>query len=235
MPKINKLNIKIFFLDLQKFAFHKKITLQNSTTISLHARFTPSWQALPNNVMRQKSKMVSGSKQAPNGNCLSKNLEEAEDCTSQNFVDLGEIKKENNDNLDPEYPVGEDPINIRGMRKKRKITQQKNLNHGPFQTNSSFIQEGNKSIKCTFCETSFNQMKSMKLHISSVHEGKKPFKCSTCDYKTSTKQHLSLHISSVHEGKKPFKCSTCDYKCSQKGSLTGHIAAVHGGKKLFKC
>ena len=42
------------------------------------------------------------------------------------------------------------------------------------------------------------------MHIASVHEGKKPFKCSICDYTFAQKKTLTNHISSVHEGKKAF-------------------------------
>ena len=146
--------------------------MQKSTRISLHERF---------------------SKQILNGNCISKNLEKETD-----FVDLGEIKKEKIDNTDADYPVEEDPLDINGMRKKGKIIEQENLENGQFTNFISSIHEGNKLIKCAFCETNFNQIKSMQLHIASVHEGKKPFKCSICDYKCSTKQKLTKHISSKH-------------------------------------
>ena len=111
--------------------------------------------------MVQKPETVSGSKLSANGNCLSKNLAQGTDCTDQQFVDIGEIKKEQIENIDAEYPVGEDPLNICGMRKKRKRTQQEKLNNnGQYKTD-----------------------------IASVHQGKKPFKCSMCDYKCSQKGH----------------------------------------------
>ena len=197
----------------KKFAFQKKITLQHATSISLHARFTPSKNTSTIHAMRQKSEVVSESVRLPNGNCQSKNLEQEKDSTDQNFVDLDEIKKVEMENLDQE-----DPLNVCGMRKKRKGSQPKKLNtdKGQFETKLSSVQEGNEPFKCAFCDTVFDQVKSLKLHMASIHEGKKPFKCSICDYKCSQKGNLTQHIASTHESKKPFKCSICDYKCSRK-------------------
>ena len=53
---------------------------------------------------------------------------------------------------------------------------------------------------------------TLKLHVSSVHEGNKPIKCKFCEYLCSTKGVVKNHISSVHERKKPFQCKVCDIK-----------------------
>ena len=119
--------------------------------------------------MVQKPETVSGSKLSPNGNCLAKNLAEGTDCTDHQFVDLGEIKKEKLENIDEEYLEGEDPLNICGMRKKRKRTQQEKLNNnGQHKTDIT-------SFKCSICDYIYSTKQRLTFHIVSVHEGKKPF------------------------------------------------------------
>ena len=101
--------------------------MENSTRISLHERF---------------------SKQALNGNCISKNLEKETD-----FVDIREMKNEKSDNLPEENPVGEDPLNVNGMSIKGNIIEQKNLDNGQFTNFISTNHERKKQIKCTFFVT----------------------------------------------------------------------------------
>ena len=113
--------------------------------------------------MGQKIEKVSGSKLNPNGNCQLKTLEKDPDCTNQYAVDLGEIEKEQSENLDVEYHVAEDPLNVNGMHTKSNI----------------------KPFKCSSCDNKFTAKQSLNHHIVSVHEGKKPFKCSICDYRCS--------------------------------------------------
>ena len=73
---------------------------------------------------------------------------------------------------------------------------------------------GEKSFKCSICDSTFSKKLDVNRHIDSVHEGKRPYKCSFCNISFGIKQNLTRHITSVHEKKKPFK------KCSKWDSIS---------------
>ncbi|XP_044750806.1 myoneurin-like [Coccinella septempunctata] len=89
------------------------------------------------------------------------------------------------------------------------------------------------STRCTICERTFANRKSLKIHIQSVHEKFKPYVCDVCGHKTSRKAMLELHLR-LHTGDKPHHCPHCSYRTGDSNCLRKHVMKHYGYKK-YSC
>ena len=102
---------------------------------------------------------------------------------------------------------------------------------------NSTIHERKNLYKCIFCDASFSNHISLKIHtelLHRLHEGRKSHKCLICDYICYSSKTLKKHIDEVHDGK-TFKCTICNVGFAQKNSLMKHIATIHEGKNPYQC
>lgn len=65
---------------------------------------------------------------------------------------------------------------------------------------NSTIHEGKNLYKCIFCNASFSNHISLKIHDKLLHEERKPHKCLICDYICYRSKNLKKHIDEVHDG-----------------------------------
>ena len=64
---------------------------------------------------------------------------------------------------------------------------------------NSTIHKGKNLYKCIFCDASFSNDISLKIHNELLHEGRKPHKCLICDYICYSSKNLKKHINEVHD------------------------------------
>lgn len=76
------------------------------------------------------------------------------------------------------------------------------------------------SIKCEFCETTFDHQDALKQHLR-LHSRRKPYKCEDCGAKFSYNSTLEWHKKS-HTGEMPFKCDECGAQFLQNSMLVWH-------------
>ena len=67
---------------------------------------------------------------------------------------------------------------------------------------------------------------------STIHEGKNLYKCIFCDDSFSNHISLKIHNELLHVERKPHKCLICDYICYSSKNLKKHSDEVHDGKNL---
>lgn len=76
------------------------------------------------------------------------------------------------------------------------------------------------SVKCEFCDTSFDNQETLKQHLR-LHSRRKPYKCDDCGAKFSYNSTLEWHKKS-HTGEMPFKCDECGAQFLQDSMLVWH-------------
>lgn len=76
------------------------------------------------------------------------------------------------------------------------------------------------SIKCEFCDTTFDNQETLKQHLR-LHSRRKPYKCDDCGAKFSYNSTLEWHKKS-HTGELPFKCDECGAQFLQNSMLVWH-------------
>ena len=94
------------------------------------------------------------------------------------------------------------------------------------------LYNSDKPYKCTVCDKSYKDRKSLKVHYR-THSGEKPFQCDLCDKAFSQRPGLKSHYR-IHTGEKPYKCDLCNKSFSQKTGLNSHYRS-HTGEKPYKC
>ena len=86
---------------------------------------------------------------------------------------------------------------------------------------NSTIHEGKNLYKCIFCDASFSNNISLKIHNVLLHEGRKPHKCLICDCICYSSKTLKKHIDEAHDGK-TFK-STVMRKSAKAFNISGWL------------
>ena len=91
---------------------------------------------------------------------------------------------------------------------KKRCSGKRNL------TRHKCTYNGEKPLKCKFCEKRFLRKEHLTGHERTL-KGEKPFKCIFCGKRFSKKGHLTRH-ERTHTGQKPFKCIFCEKIFSRK-------------------
>ena len=94
----------------------------------------------------------------------------------------------------------------------------------------SGLQETNVKFKCSECNSSFSQAKSMRKHLQSIHLGAK-FPCSECEKIYNCIDNLNRHKKSVHQVIR-FPCSICNSNFVEKRTLKKHILRNHQAQEI---
>ena len=118
-------------------------------------------------------------------------------------IDLNTVQKKdiiNSELEDNEYDIPTSGVNI-------------SVSEEPAIENST-IHDGKNLYKCIFCDASFSNYISLKIHNELLHKmqfynsnlfnyvGRKPHKCLICDYICYSSKNLKKHMDEVHDGKK---------------------------------
>ena len=116
------------------------------------------------------------------------------------------------------------------------------------------IKKENFNNRCSHCEKSFVNQKTLEQHITSQHFGVR-LRCPDCDKDYDNKANLNRHIKAIHEGigyqceecehvssdysnmkrhkrlhsseLEMFDCTKCDFQCNDKGNLKSHMKRMH--------
>ena len=60
-------------------------------------------------------------------------------------------------------------------------------------------------FKCGFCDYSFCEKDSLKLHLLSVHGSRKSYQCEICGQVFSRSDHMQIHIKTASQNMKVSK------------------------------
>ena len=96
---------------------------------------------------------------------------------------------------------------------------------GPYTSNASEDNSGDKTFSCTFCNVKLTKAISLKHHISAVHEKKRCYTCKQCSqafyYQTSLHRHMKIQHTEANKAEYILKenCNVCkedfwnEFKC----------------------
>lgn len=90
------------------------------------------------------------------------------------------------------------------------------------------------SIKCPFCNETFETKESIESHLSSNHDNMTAFKCDKCLRKFSSAHSLTKHANLVN-GCKPFLCEACGESFEQKWSMKEHAQSHEVTEFIYLC
>jgi hypothetical protein len=87
---------------------------------------------------------------------------------------------------------------------------------------------------CTFCDKSFNGIRSLNIHITVAHRKKPKQKslgnknCTICHRDLKSVEALDDHVKTVHsENRAKFECEICNFAYSTEGNLKAHYTKIH--------
>ena len=93
----------------------------------------------------------------------------------------------------------------------------------------SAVHENNPKLMCNVCENLFLSERSLKNHILYLHSGKL-FSCKECPRNLSCFRRLRMHMKSFH-GNQIIKCSMCDFRSKSERQAEEHNQTKHNGVK----
>ena len=91
--------------------------------------------------------------------------------------------------------------------------------------NSDLKRERGK-IKCTKCDSIFQNHKLRLIHFKETHPGENIYQCNHCDYGSNYLPNLNDHVNSLHE-KKKLECDKCDFTTTWNQSFHLHMRRDH--------
>ncbi|XP_075989293.1 uncharacterized protein LOC142985169 isoform X11 [Anticarsia gemmatalis] len=89
------------------------------------------------------------------------------------------------------------------------------------------------SLKCTACDRTFTNRRSLARHVKKDHLMEREHVCSICDMQFFLKHYLDEHMR-VHTGVKKFQCHVCTKHYASKKSLRQHLRS-HADDRKFAC